>query len=177
MPSRIRLEPATPADAGRLAAAVVQPAAKHLSFFAEKPPTVEEERDYLERMHRSDADELYLVVREQDGAVIGTGGLHEIDRRNRNCRLGLLIFDPAERTKGYGREAIGLLLDLAFGTRGFHKVYLRVFAENERARALYLRLGFIAEGTLRQEYLLAGTYHDMIVMSLLEDEWNARRDP
>jgi RimJ/RimL family protein N-acetyltransferase len=46
-----------------------------------------------------------------------------------------------------------------------------VFATNERSRRTWKRLGFIEEGTLRDEYFHDGKWHDMVRMGLLEHEW------
>jgi hypothetical protein len=64
------------------------------------------------------------------------------------------------------------------GTPLSYQTYLRrmveplgVFRENERARRTYARLGFVEEGTLREEYFHQDGWHDMVRMSLLDREW------
>lgn len=54
------------------------------------------------------------------------------------------------------------------------KVRLRAF--NERAQKVYHRLGFQVEGRLRQECYTDGAYHDMIVMGLLREEYEEKKD-
>lgn len=146
----------------------------NLSFFTE-PLTLERETVYLTKTVMSDSERLYAIRQGEYDTLIGTIGLHEIDWHSNNARIGATIFVPSERGKGFGTGAIDRVLEVAFCDLGMHKIYLNVFAENERGRKLYARLGFVEEGTLRDEYLLRGVYHDMVRMSMKKSEWEARK--
>lgn len=61
-----------------------------------------------------------------DGECIGNCGLFEINEVNRTCELGILIGDRGYWGKGYGRDAVRLLLDYAFRLRNFRRVWLEV---------------------------------------------------
>ena len=54
-------------------------------------------------------------------------------------------------------------------------IYLTVLPINPRAQAIYEKLGFASEGTLRHRIYRDGDYHDLISMSLLRSEWDDRR--
>lgn len=173
-PYRVKLLPARPADAKRMVRAMVPEALQNFSFFSgRKRVNASRQAAYLRKMQESKTDLLFLIERREDGALLGTVGLHDCDFVNRNARLGVMIFSPAERGKGYATEAIRLLLRYAFRRRGLNKVYLKVFADNARARARYRKLGFQKEGYLREEYLLKDAYRDMILMALRKREWRA----
>ena len=73
--------------------------------------------------------------------------------------------------KGYGSAAIAGALDWAFGEARLHKVWLMCFRSNARAQGIYRRIGFVAEGILREEYFHQGGWHDMVRMSMLDREW------
>jgi RimJ/RimL family protein N-acetyltransferase len=60
--------------------------------------------------------------------------------------------------KGYGTEAVKLLLKFAFNDLNLNKVYLKVFQNNERAIKCYLKAGFVKEGLLRKESFIDGSY-------------------
>ena len=64
-----------------------------------------------------------------------------------------------------------LLLDYAFGELNLHRFQLTVFAYNERASALYEKLGFVREGVFREFLLRDGTRYDMYLYGLLRREW------
>ncbi len=113
---------------------------------------------------------------EADGKFIGHCGLFNFDETAHTCELGIGIGDKAYWGRGYGREAITLLLDYAFRLRNFRRVWLRVNASNERGQRAYRACGFVEEGRLRAHVWNDGAYVDLVVMGVLRDEWhNAHR--
>ena len=81
---------------------------------------------------------------------LGFAELDGIDWSHGSTGLGIGLGDPASWGKGYGRDAMKLLLNFAFNEMNMHRVGLTVFAYNERARTLYEKLGFVLEGTQRE---------------------------
>jgi RimJ/RimL family protein N-acetyltransferase len=108
-----------------------------------------------------------------DGLCIGGISLHSIAEADRRARLAVGIFDRRFWSRGYGSEAIRLLLGHAFSTMGLHRVDLRVLAYNARAIRAYEKCGFIREGVERESALVDGVWHDDIIMSILEREYRA----
>ncbi len=91
---------------------------------------------------------------------------------NQGCGWIAIGFGNREHWgKGYGGEALRLLLDYAFGELNLHRVQLTVFAYNERAIALYEKLGFVREGVYREFLLRDGVRYDMYLYGLLRREW------
>lgn len=108
---------------------------------------------------------------EADGKYIGHCLLYGFDHTAHTCMLGIGIGDSTYQGRGYGREALRLLLDYAFRLRNIHKVSLTVSGDNERAIRAYRACGFIEEGRLRQHIWGNGTYLDLVSMGLLRSEW------
>lgn len=117
------------------------------------------------------------VSRVGDHSSIGMGGCYNIDWGNRAAELGIVIGETGYLGKGYGTEAIELLLVYGFRELNLHRMFLRVFDFNQRAIRSYRKCGFIEEGRLREAFLRDGVYHDIILMSILEDEHRARTEP
>jgi RimJ/RimL family protein N-acetyltransferase len=132
--------------------------------------TREEEAAFLERAFASETDRLYAVV-DAEGAYLGNAGVHKIYWPARNGRLGLVLGSPGARGKGYGQEALKLLCALAFTELELHKVWLVHYAENDRMAHIADKLGFVSEGRMRDEYFHDGRYHDMLRLSLLEQDF------
>src|SRR5437870_1931466 len=65
--------------------------------------------------------------------LIGSCQLHSINSVNRTAELQIRLGCPDERGKGYGTEAVRLLLQFAFTDLNLNRVYLHVFADNTRA--------------------------------------------
>jgi RimJ/RimL family protein N-acetyltransferase len=110
---------------------------------------------------------------EADGHYIGHCLLYDLTPPARTCQLGIGIGDPAYRGRGYGRDALRLLLDYAFRLQHMHKVALTVDAEDQRAIRAYRACGFIEEGRQRQHAWGNGAYLDLLHMGILRDEWEA----
>jgi RimJ/RimL family protein N-acetyltransferase len=102
---------------------------------------------------------------------IGTIGLHNLDWKNRSTEVGLFIGRKDLWGKGYGTAALRALVGFAFAELNLHRVWLRVFETNPRARRSYEKTGFTLEGRLRQDRFHGGRYHDTLVLSLLREEW------
>lgn len=108
---------------------------------------------------------------EADQQYIGHCLLFNIDTFARICQLGIGIGDPAYQGKGYGRDALRLLLNYAFTIRNLRKVGLSVNADNERAIRSYRACGFVEEGRLREQAFVNGAYIDVLCMGILHAEW------
>jgi len=103
---------------------------------------------------------------------LGETVLDAIDETLGSAHLRL-VMRPAYRGRGYGTEAISLVLGLAFDGLGLHRVEIDVLSINTRAQAIYENLGFRVEGRRRDAYRDGERWCDGIVMSLLDDEYRA----
>ncbi|MBK8084447.1 MAG: GNAT family N-acetyltransferase [Devosia sp.] len=103
--------------------------------------------------------------------LIGEIRLDRLEPVDRRANLAIGILDPAALGRGYGPEAINLLLAHAFNSLGLHRVGLRVVAYNERAIRAYAKCGFVVEGCEREAALVDGVFHDDILMGILAAEF------
>lgn len=113
---------------------------------------------------------------EADGQYIGYCSLMHLQNRYGNLELGILIGDREYWGRGYGREAIKLLLDYGFRYLGARRIDLTTHAKNERAIRCYLACGFVEEGRPRKVIWIEGEYVDLVNMSILYEEWQAMVD-
>jgi diamine N-acetyltransferase len=77
--------------------------------------------------------------------------------------------------QGYGRAAVRTVKKIAFDDLGAHRLWLDVKAHNTRAQALYNLEGFVVEGMLREAVRVAGGFDSLVLMSMLQPEFKARR--
>lgn len=108
---------------------------------------------------------------EVDGLCVGRCGLMAIDETHHTALLGIAIGDRDCWGRGYGREAVRLLLDDAFRPRNLRRVWLWVHADNARAIAAYRAAGFVEEGRLREHVWSNGRDVDAVRMGVLRAEW------
>lgn len=130
-----------------------------------------EEEKWYEDYLKSGKSRIFAIV-EENGAHIGNIGLHNIDNENRSASLGIVIGEKEKWGKGYGSDALVIILRYAFRELGLHKVSLRVFQNNERATKSYERCGFKKEGVMREQVFKDGKFHDLYIMSILDREFN-----
>jgi RimJ/RimL family protein N-acetyltransferase len=87
-----------------------------------------------------------------------------------------MIGDKAYWSKGYGTDALSTLLRFGFDEMNLNRIVLSVYSENGRARACYRKCGFVEEVVQRQEVYQDGAYMDLVWMSVLRDEFYARKE-
>ena len=133
------------------------------------PYTIEEAYEVADAIHRGDMDAL---VDE-----LGDLQLQDRDQRSRVAGVGIGIYDREYLGKGYGREALGLLVDWAFRIQNYTRLWLSVWATNERAIRCYRAIGFVEEGRLRRQIFVDGQYVDVVLMGLLREEWRGYDAP
>lgn len=126
------------------------------------------EKHFEKNLEREDN---HWFVIEAEGNVIGDIGLHHVDRANSCTSFGISILEPAFLGKGYGRDAIKVLLDYAFRIHSFRRVWLETGSNNPRAIGAYMACGFIEEGRMREHSFSDGQYIDTVIMGLLRAEW------
>ncbi len=141
------------------------------------PLSPEAEAQWFEQMLARPEYERPLVIeiRAKEGwQPIGNCAFHRLDWRNRRAEVGIAIGEKAYWDQGYGSEALSVLLRHGFEDLNLHRIELQVFAGNDRAVAAYRKLGFVEEGRLREAEFRRGRYLDVILMSILRPEWEAR---
>jgi RimJ/RimL family protein N-acetyltransferase len=146
----------------------------NLAAFAGEPFTRDDELAWIRRTIASTADVVFSVIDAETDAYLGQIGIHQIHARSQVGRLGIVIASRDDMGKGHGSAAIRAVLDHAFGRLRLHKLWVMMFARNTRTRGICQRIGFVEEGVLREEYFHDGQWHDMVRLSLLQREWDAR---
>ncbi len=106
--------------------------------------------------------------------LIGFVALHGIEWNNQCGKLAIGIGDPDYRNKGYGTDALRLILGYAFNELNFNRVGLDVISSNKGAIRAYEKVGFKVEGTMREAILRDGKKYDRIMMSILHSEYESR---
>lgn len=135
------------------------------------PATVESQTEFYRQVATGSDSDLVLAIVAREGDVhIGNIGLHRIDWQNRCAEYGVVIGERSFAGQGIGTEATHLICRHGFDRLNLHRIWLGVFAVHEVAIRLYQRVGFKIEGTLREEILRDGRYHDKVIMGLLADE-------
>ena len=132
--------------------------------------TMQGEREYVRNTAADNVYDFGIVDLHTD-KLIGNCILLEPDFINRTSELGIYIGDKEFWNRGYGTEAMNLLLDYAFNALNLHSILIQVKAFNKHAIRLYERCGFQRVGRLRDAELILGKRYDLIMMDILADEF------
>ncbi|MDN4078984.1 GNAT family protein [Paenibacillus polymyxa] len=136
--------------------------------------TKEQIARYIEAKGQDSSSLLLLIALQEDDRVIGDIALQDMDSLNRSANIRIAINEQGNQGKGYGTEALVLMLGYGFGICNLHRIELNVFDFNEQAIRCYEKVGFQREGVQRDALYYNHQYHDSILMSMLQHEYCAR---
>ena len=174
---RIRLRAIERDDLPRFVTWLNDPEVRH-GLMMYLPLSQADEEQWFESMIKSPADQHPLmieIITESGWVALGNCGLFGVDWRVRSAEFGIFIGAKQYWNQGYGTDAVRLMLKHGFETLNLNRIYLRVYGNNPRAERAYEKAGFVTEGRMREAHYDEGSYHDVIMMSVLRAEWEARQ--
>jgi RimJ/RimL family protein N-acetyltransferase len=118
---------------------------------------------------------LYMAIIENTtGKFVGGAALQDVRLPHNRAELSISIYDPEDRGKGYGGDAVLVLLRVGFHILGLNSIYLDTMEDNERAIHLYEKIGFKRVGILRETEYMEGGHKGLMIMDILRDEFMDR---
>lgn len=170
---RVRLRPLRDEDVAPLTAWINDADVRHWLHHSDREDATEEAfREVY--MARDNALQAVFAIEDETGRRAGVTRLIDIDRTHGRAELAIIIGEQSAWGRGYGTDAIRTLLEYAFEEMGLRRVYLITDADNARGIRCYEKCGFAHEGTLRKHRVRHGEPLDMVVMSVLREEWERR---
>lgn len=148
---------------------------RYFDFLAAVPKRLSDIKSYLQRFSATDDRYLFAARLVETGEIIGILGFDDIVWSSRVATLFIGIGDGRHTARGYGKEALELLLDYGFNELNLFRIQLYVLAYNQVAIGLYESHGFVREGSLRQFLLRDGRRYDLHVYGLLYDDWQKQQ--
>jgi len=126
--------------------------------------------EFVERM--ADKTKLQFTICDKQENLLGRIYISNLSKEYDSLDITrIYIGDPNERGKGYGKEALKLMLDYCFINLHMERVSLDYFEGNKVASALYESMGFKHEGLARNACKKDGKYYDLNLMSILRSEY------
>jgi ribosomal-protein-alanine N-acetyltransferase len=172
--TRLRLRPVSSADADALFALH---SSAHVVRYWDAPPWRERERAErfiaaCQQMADDGTGARPAIERASDGVFIGWCGLTRWNPAYRSASLGYCL-DDAAWGHGYATEAARALLQWAFDALDLNRVQAETDTRNAASAGVLEKLGFIREGTLREDCVVDGEVSDSWVYGLLRRHWRA----
>ena len=174
--ARLRLRPVVDADADDLFA--LHRSARVLRYW-DAPPWDHPDRAERfvaasRRMAEEGSGARLAIDRVSDGTFVGWCSLTGWNPGFRSARMGYCLVEAAWGY-GYATEAAGAVLQWAFDTLDLNRVQAETDTRNVASARVLEKLGFVREGTLREDCVVNGDVSDSWVYGLLRREWRASR--
>lgn len=115
---------------------------------------------------------VFTIIKNLEDKKIGRCIIFNMDRVNRHAMVGIFIGHKGNWNKGYGTEAMKLLLDYCFNFINLNSVMLGVMEFNKGAIKSYEKVGFKEIGRRRQARIVGNRKFDVIFMDILADEFS-----
>lgn len=128
-------------------------------------------KQYLEQSHKDifEVKQLRLVISTYDEVVLGMIDLFDFDFKNSRAGVGILIKELGHRTKGYGSEALKLLVNYSFTHLCLHQLYCNISEENDISIKLFTNQGFKKIGLKEDWNLVNGLYKNEYIFQLINN--------
>jgi len=123
--------------------------------------------------HREKKNEVvWVIAATESDQCIGHVGLYQIDHRCSASEFAIMIGDKSAWRKGLGKKITRFVIDYGFSMLNLNRIQITVLKNNSRALNLYLSVGFREEGIMRQAQFKNGKYIDLVIMSILNEEYD-----
>ena len=142
------------------------------------PPSETAAREHLAKWSANEKDDLGFAIETLDDPPVLAGniGLWGARPKDRCATIGIAL-GRQYIGRGYGTDAMRVIVSYGFREMGLHRIQLGVAPFNPAGIRAYEKAGFVEEGRLRESVLHDGRWYDEVLMSILDHEWAARRAP
>lgn len=111
-----------------------------------------------------------MICERETGRAVGSVYIRDIEPIHQKAEYGIFIGEDDARGKGYGTAAARLMIKYCFEGMKLHRLFLRVYAENEQAIRSYEKAGFVKEAYLHDDVYVDGRYRDIVLMGIINQQ-------
>ena len=126
------------------------------------------EREVLQRISR---EHNYAIVDLEKDILLGNIGLNDINHIHQSAEIQIFIGNKDYWDKGYGQEALNLLLDYSFKILNLNNIMMRTYSFNKRGIACFQKVGFKKVGELRKAVKRNLEHHNIVLMDILPESF------
>ena len=119
---------------------------------------------------------IFAIEVKDTKEFLGHGSINILRNRTWSAGLGIFIYNKENWDKGYGTDAMEVLVNFGFNYINLHRIELGVYPSNKRAIHVYKKLGFQEIGRKRENRFMNGKYTDEILMDILQREWRKKNE-
>jgi len=120
-----------------------------------------------------DKHKVFTIIKKEDMIPIGEIRLSNLNLLDGNGEIGILI-NPTERKKGYATSSLDLILSFGFNRLRLNRIESQYVESNIDSAKLFKKAGFSIDGILRSSKYFEGSYHNVVVASMLASEYKTK---
>lgn len=132
------------------------------------------EREKLESYTKSNDSFNFSIIKKDSDELLGNISLFFINQIHQEATIGLFIGEKHNRGKGYGKEAMLLILDYGFNFLNLHNIKLEVFEFNKAAIFLYEKIGFKTFGIRHETHYLDNKRYNQHYMEIIKSDFTSK---
>ncbi len=128
-------------------------------------------RQYLENANQDiyEAKQLRLAIcKKGNSEALGLIDLFDFDVKNKRAGVGIIIQNEADRSNGFGKESLGLVINYAFEQLQLHQLYANIATENKASETLFTTFGFVKIGVKKDWNYTNNVFHDEAIFQLIK---------
>ena len=127
-------------------------------------------KQYLENAHKDifEVKQLRLVISSYTNEAIGMIDLFDFDFKNSRAGIGVLVKDSINRKKGFGKEALQLLINYSFKHLNLHQLYCNISEDNQASIKLFTSQGFNEIGLKKDWNFTNGNFKNEYLFQLIK---------
>jgi RimJ/RimL family protein N-acetyltransferase len=168
---QVRLRGTRDDDLPALAATLMDPAIRVTQSRVAAPLSEATAREMISEWAANKGHDVGFSIETLEASeLVGHVGLFGIDAKDQSGTVGIMLVRQ-HLGRGYGTDAMRLIVGYGFRELGLHRIGLNVHAYNARAIAAYRKVGFVEEGRQREAIHRDGHWYDSVQMSILAHEW------
>lgn len=128
-------------------------------------------KEYIAQSHRDiyDVKQLRLVISNYEHKAIGLIDLFDFDFKNKRAGVGILVKDKENRHKGFGSEALQLLINYSFTQLNLHQLYCNIAEDNTASIKLFESKGFNVIGLKKDWIYLNDIFKSEFILQLIKN--------
>lgn len=116
------------------------------------PLSLEEEKKYIKEIQKSDKEQIFSVFLKENDKLIGNVGCDNLDKPDKNFKIGIIIGEKDYWGKGYGTDAFKAWIKYLFEEKNAKKLNLGVCTENKAAVQIYKKCGFKIKSKFKETF-------------------------
>jgi len=142
-----------------------------IDFVGEFEPFAQQSLDRMEKDFDGPGETQIFLIEDKEGSKLGY--IAHFD--SKGCKAIGYMLQPSERRKGYGSEAVQMMVDYLFLNHNIVRIQAETHPDNAGSQRVLQKAGFVKEGLIRKSFFSRGVYRDTAMWSIVRDEWKMPR--